>query len=127
MRTPREVSESYWAAECRRDLDTVMAHYLPDATYQDGAGLLVGDTAIRGYYEASIAAYPGLEVEILREFTRSADTSAFEVHAVLTDHDGNRSIIEGLIAITVRDGRMASIRCYEDPLRPESTGGEAAQ
>ena len=25
MRTPREVSESYWAAECRRDIDAVMA------------------------------------------------------------------------------------------------------
>jgi ketosteroid isomerase-like protein len=127
MRTPREVAESYWAAECRRDIDAVMAHYQPDATYQDGAGLLVGHTAIRRYYDASIAAYPGLEVAILREFTRSADTSAFEVHAVLTDHEGRRSVIEGLIAITVRDGRMATIRCYEDPLRPESTGGEAAQ
>jgi ketosteroid isomerase-like protein len=32
MRTPREVSESYWAADCRRDIDAVMEHYLPDAT-----------------------------------------------------------------------------------------------
>jgi len=126
MRTPREVSESYWAAECRRDIDGVMAHYQPDATYQDGAGLLVGEAAIRGYYEASIADYPGLEVTILREFPRSPDTSAFEVHAVLIDHEGRRFVIEGLIAITVRDGRMASIRCYEDPLRPEEAGGEAA-
>jgi ketosteroid isomerase-like protein len=123
MRTPREVSESYWAAECRRDIDAVMAHYLPDATYQDGAGRLVGHAEIRGFYESSIADYPGLEVTILREFVGSPDTSAFEVHAVLTDHDDQRFVIEGLIAITVRDGRMASIRCYEDPLRPEATGG----
>jgi ketosteroid isomerase-like protein len=127
MRTPLEVSESYWAAECRRDVDAIMAHYQPDATYQDGAGLLVGQTAIRGYYEASIADFPGLEVTILREFIGAPDTSALEVHAVLTDHEGHQSVIEGLIAITVRDGKMASIRCYEDPLRPETSGGEAAQ
>ena len=35
MRTPREVAESYWAAECRRDIDAVMAHYNDDATYRD--------------------------------------------------------------------------------------------
>ena len=127
MQTPREVAESYWAAECRRDINAIMAHYQPDATYQDGGGLLVGHAAIRGYYEASIADFPGLEVAILREFPRSSDTSAFEVRAVLTDHRGRRSVIEGLIAITVRHDRMASIRCYEDPIRPEETGGETAQ
>ena len=49
----REVAESYWAAECRRDIDGVMTHYHEDATYQDGAGLLRGQAAIRQYYEAS--------------------------------------------------------------------------
>ena len=126
MRTPREVAESYWAAECRRDVDAVMTHYRPDATYQDGGGLLAGPAAIRGFYEASVRDYPGLEVTILREFVASPDTSAFEVHAVLTDHDDRRSVIEGLIAITVRDGAIAQIRCYEDPLRPEA-GGQAAR
>lgn len=126
MHTPREVAESYWAAECRRDIDAVMTHYLPDATYQDGGGLLVGHAAIRGFYEGSGRDYPGLEVTILREFTRTPDASAFEVHAVLTDHQGGRFVIEGLISITVRDGRIASIRCYEDPLMPESAGGQAA-
>ena len=118
MQTPREVAESYWAAECRRDIAAVMDHYLPEATYQDGGGLLVGQAAIRTFYDGSMGDFPGLTVEILREFTASADTSAFEVHAVLTDHDGARSVIEGLIAITVRDGKMLHIRCYEDLLRP---------
>ena len=124
MPTPREVAESYWAAECRRDIAAVMTHYLPDATYQDGGGLLVGSAAIRTFYEASIRDFPELEVAILREFVGSADSSAFEVHAVLTDHAGSRSVIEGLIAITVRDGKIDHIRCYEDPLIPE-TGGQA--
>src|SRR3954447_6188105 len=67
MRTPREVSESYWAAECRRDLDAVMEHYGADATYEDAGGLRRGEAEIRRAYEESAAAYPGLEVRIVRE------------------------------------------------------------
>jgi ketosteroid isomerase-like protein len=119
MRTPREVSESYWAAECRRDIDGVMAHYHQDAIYQDGGGLLRGNAEIRGFYEGSARDFPGLEVTILREFPRTPDESAIEVHAVLTDHDGRRSHIFGLCVMTVRDGKLSSVRCYEDPLTPE--------
>jgi ketosteroid isomerase-like protein len=118
MTSARDVAESYWAAECRRDMAAVMDHYQPDATYQDGAGLLVGRDAIRTFYEGSMGDFPGLTVDIVREFVNGPDTSAFEVHAELTNHAGERFIIEGLIAITVRDGKMQAIRCYEDPLRP---------
>lgn len=118
MTSARDVAESYWAAECRRDMAAVMDHYLPDSTYQDGGGLLVGSDNIRSFYEGSMRDFPGLTVEILREFVESADTSAFEVHAELTDPAGQRFVIEGLIAITVADGKMKTIRCYEDPLRP---------
>ena len=102
MRTPREVSESYWAAECRRDVDAVMAHYHADATYQDAGGLLRGHAEIRQFYEASARDYPGLEVTILREFPGSADASA------------------------VRDGKFTSVRCYEDPPSAEPPGGRSA-
>jgi ketosteroid isomerase-like protein len=130
MRTPREVSESYWAAECRRDIDGVMAHYQPDAMYQDAGGLLHGQAEIRGFYEASARDYPGLEVTITREFPGSAtaagEASALEVYAVLTDHAGQRFQIHGLNVMTVRDGKFTSVRCYEDPLSPEPSGGPAA-
>ena len=126
MRTPREVSESYWAAECRRDIDAVMAHYHPDATYQDAGGLLRGHAEIRQFYEGSARDYPGLEVTILREFPGSPDASALEVYAVLIDHEGRRFEIRGLNVMTVRDGMFTSVRCYEDPLAPESPGGHAA-
>jgi ketosteroid isomerase-like protein len=123
MRTPREVSESYWAAECQRDVDAVMAHYHEDATYQDAGGLLRGHAEIRQFYEKSARDYPGLEVTILREFVGSPDSSALEVYAVLIDHEGRRFRIRGLNAMTVRDGKLASVRCYEDPLAPEPPGG----
>jgi ketosteroid isomerase-like protein len=125
MRTPREVSESYWAAECRRDIDAVMAHYHPDATYQDAGGLLRGHAEIRGFYEASARDYPGLEVTILREFPGSSDASALEVYAVLIDHEGGRFQIFGLNIMTVRDGKFTSVRCFEDPPSPEPAGGQS--
>jgi ketosteroid isomerase-like protein len=125
MRTPREVAESYWAAECRRDIDAVMAHYHEDAIYQDAGGLLQGHAEIRGFYEASVRDYPGLAVTILREFPRTPDESALEVYAVLIDHQGRRFEIRGLNALTVRAGKIASLRCYEDPLTPEPPGGQA--
>jgi ketosteroid isomerase-like protein len=129
MRTPREVSESYWAAECRRDIDAVMAHYHSDATYQDAGGLLRGHAEIRGFYEGSALDYPGLEVTITREFTgaptAAGDASALEVYAVLTDHAGQRFQIHGLNVMTVRDGKFTSVRCYEDPLSLELPGGQA--
>src|SRR5258707_7112632 len=115
MRTPREVSESYWAAECRRDIDAVMAHYHPDATYRDAGGLLRGHAEIRQFYEASAREYPGLEVTILREFPGSPDASALEVYAVLIDHDGRRFGIRGLNVRTIRDGQFTSLRRYQDP------------
>ena len=126
MRTPREVSESYWAAECRRDIEAVMAHYHPDATYQDGGGLLSGEAEIRTFYEGSMRDYPGLEVTITREFPGAPDASALEVYAVLVDHEGRRFMIHGLNVMTVRDGKFTSVRCYEDPLAPEPPGGHPA-
>ena len=112
--TPREVSEAYWAAECRRDIDAVMGLYHADATYEDSGGLRRGHAEVRQAYEASAAAYPGLEVRILREFTFSPDTSGLEFYAVLINADGGRFKVRGVNVVTVRDGRFVSVRSYED-------------
>jgi ketosteroid isomerase-like protein len=115
MRTPREVSESYWAAECRRDIDAVMAHYHPDATYEDSGGLRRGHAEVREAYEDSARDYPGLEVEIVREFTATSDSSGLEFSAVLIDAAGRRFRVRGVNVVVVRDGRFVSVRSYEDP------------
>jgi ketosteroid isomerase-like protein len=125
MRTPYEVSESYWAAECRRDVDEVVAHYHPDATYEDGGGLRRGHTEIRQAYEASAREWPGLEVRIVREFVHSPDTSGLEFDAVLIDAAGRRFQIRGVNVVTVRDGRFVSVRSYEDAPSLIGTGGAA--
>ena len=115
MSSAYDVSEAYWAAECRRDVDAVMACYHPDATYEDSGGLRRGDAEIRQVYEESARAYPGLEVRILREFTHAPDTSGLEFYAVLIDAAGSRFKVRGVNVVTVRDGRFVSVRSYEDP------------
>lgn len=119
MPTPREVSESYWAAECRRDIAGVMAHYRPDASYEDASGRRVGATAIRQAYEESARAYPGLEVRIVREFTLNAECGALEFDAVLIDPAGTRFRVRGVNVVVVRDGQFVSVRSYEDAPGPE--------
>ena len=129
----RTLAVSYWAAEERRDIDAVMAHYHQDATYQDGAGRCQGATEIREFYVGSVTAYPVLRVAILREYAHmDADTAvdrdaaagarpaagAFEFEAVLTDPQGRDWVIRGVNIFHVRDGRFTSVRSYEDPPAP---------
>ena len=115
--TPREVSASYWEAECRRDIDAVLEHYHADAVYEDAGGRYEGLAAIRGAYEASARAFPGLEVRILREFPTGTQ-GALEFHATLVDPSGVRYVVCGVNLVDVRDGRFISVRSYEDPPRP---------
>ena len=120
MQTPREVSESYWAAECRRDIDGVLAHYHPHGTYEGPDGLRRGHAEIRRAYEDSARDYPGLEVRIVREFAGTTpDSSALEFDAVLIDPTGKRFRVRGVNVVVVRDGRFVSVRSYEEPPTPE--------
>ena len=119
MRTPRQVSESYWAAECRRDIDGVMAHYHADGSYEGPDGLRRGQAAIRKSYEDSARDYPGLEVRIVREFSAGPDCAALEFDAVLIDAGGTRFQVRGVNVVVVRDGKFVSVRSFEDPPTPE--------
>jgi ketosteroid isomerase-like protein len=113
--TPREISEAYWAAECRRDIDAVMDYYHLDGTYEGPDGLRRGHAEVRKAYEDSARDYPGLEVRIVREFTATADSSALEFYAVLIDAAGRRFKVRGVNVVVARDGKFASVRSYEDP------------
>ncbi len=119
MRTPREVSESYWAAESRRDLDAVMAHYRRDGSYEGPDGIRRGHAEIRKAYEDSAREYPGLDVRIVREFMATPDCSALEFDALLVDPHGRRFRVRGVNVVVVCDGKFVSVRSYEDPPMPE--------
>ena len=119
MGTPREVSESYWEAECRRDLEGVVSHYHPDGVHESPGVVAHGHDAIRRMFVENMAEYPGLEVTIVQEFPRG-DWSAIEFDAYLIDHDGGRHRVRGVNVVQVRDGKFVSVRSYEDAPAPEA-------
>lgn len=115
MNSPRQVAEAYWAAECRRDLDAVLAHYHEDAVVTPPTGApLRGHAAIAGFYVDEMRDYPGLEVGIVHE-VRDGDEAALEWEAVLIDHAGVRHPFRGVNVVRVRDGKFESVRAYFDP------------
>jgi limonene-1,2-epoxide hydrolase len=112
--TPREVAESYWKAEESRDVERVLEHFQPDATFHPVAGPLVGHDQIRTFYEGMGDTYPGLEVRIVHEVS-SGDEAALEWEADLIDPGGNRIPICGANFVRVRDGKFTHVRAYFDP------------
>lgn len=115
MQTPREVAESYWAAECRRDLAAVLEHYQPDAVvYPPSGPPFHGRDEIARFYVDEIRDYPGLEVEIVHEVSDGPE-AALEWEAVLIDHEGRRHPFRGVNVVRVRDGKFEAVRAYFDP------------
>lgn len=110
---PHAVAEAYWRDESARDVDAVMGHYHPDAEFVGPGGRRIGHAEIRMYYEASVAAYPGLRVEIDRELALG-NRAALEWRAELTDHEGRKYPASGVNVIEVRDGKFVSVHSYFD-------------
>lgn len=105
---PRAVAEAYWRDECLRDVDLVMSHYHPDGEFQGPNGpRLVGHAQVRGFYEASVAAFPRLAVTIVSEVV-DGNRGAFEFVAELTDHAGRVYPARGTNVVEVRDGKFVS-------------------
>jgi len=116
MSTPREVGESYWRAEARRDVEGVLSHFHSDAVFHPVTGHLVGHDQIRTFYEGMGDDFPGLEVTVVRDIT-SGDEAALEWAAVLIDPAGNRFPIYGVNLVRIRDGKFTHVRAYYDPTK----------
>ncbi len=115
-RSPREVAEEYWVAECTRDLTATLAYYHDDAVVQPPDGSrLVGHREIATFYEQEMRDYPGLEVTIVHDLT-AGNEAALEWEAVLVDHAGKRHPIRGVNIVRVRDGKFEWVRAYFDPM-----------
>lgn len=121
MQTPREVAESYWAAECARDLQAVLDHYHTDAVvYPPDGQPLRGHDEISTFYADELDDYPGLEVTIVHEVSNGSEAS-LEWEAVLVDKAGRRHPFRGVNVVLVRDGKFDSVRAYFDPALIERT------
>ncbi|MGI8702606.1 MAG: nuclear transport factor 2 family protein [Nocardioidaceae bacterium] len=120
MKTPREIADSYWSAECARDLDAVLEHYHPDAIVQPPSGpRMRGRAEIASFYVDEMRDYPGLEVRIVHELSAD-DEAALEWEAVLTDRQGVRHPFRGVNIVRTSDGMFSSVRAYFDPAAIDS-------
>jgi ketosteroid isomerase-like protein len=111
----RDLQASVWDAECRRDLDAVLSHFHPDATFHPaGAPAERGHAAIRQMTEDFYRSYPELEIDILNEWGRGDSSAVFEFRARLKDTQGARSTLDGVCLVEIEDGTFTSVRYYED-------------
>ena len=55
---------AYWADECARDLDRLMAHFTSDAEVVTPDGAFRGREAVASLYQKSFDSFPGLTVDV---------------------------------------------------------------
>ena len=114
MQTAREIAAGYWIAEGKRDTKKVLSFYHEDATFCPPGQKLVGHAQIGGFYDASSAEFPGLEVEITNDFT-VGDQTALEWKALLTDVTGKKYIVLGVNVVKIREEKFEWVHSYFDP------------
>lgn len=111
--SPREVAQSYWAAEIERNVEKVMAHYHRNAVFVPNGQVLVGHDQIRTFYDESCRRFPILEVEIVRDL-RLDRQGVIEWSAALTDYSGRRMAFVGVNIVEIEAGRFREVRAYFD-------------
>lgn len=111
---PRDVAQSYWKAECARDLEGVLENYHEDAVFVTPDGALVGHAEISGFYKATFERFPGLRLEIVHEIS-NGNQGSLEWEAALIDGAGNVFPLRGVNNIRIRDGKFEEVRTYFDP------------
>jgi len=121
MNTPREIAESYWQAECERDLEKILSHYHVNAIFCPPGQILSGHNEIATFYRSSGADFPSLEVEITNDFV-VGDQAALEWTARLTSTAGNKFTIKGVNIVKVRDNKFEWVHAYFDPTVLQSEG-----
>lgn len=113
--TMRDLQQSIWDAECRRDMTALLAHFHPEATFHPAGGSLqVGHAAIQAMTEAFYATYAELAIDIVNEWNGDVGAAIFEFRAHLVDNDGARSTLDGVCAVESADGLVTAVRYYED-------------
>ncbi len=119
MSLARDLQASAWDAECRHDLDGLLSHFLPDATFHaSGQPAKQGHEAIRELTEDFYRSFPELEVDILDEWGDGETSAVIEFRAHLTDPDGNRFALQGVNVVEIENGKFKTVRSYEEAPAP---------
>ena len=111
----RELVESYFAAERRRDVSGVLEHFNADAVVvlPDGRRL-DGRAAIREFYARVYAQLAELDVRLVSMSTEGGLT-AVEWEAALIDRSGEAQTLRGVNVLRMSGGRFAELRTYFGP------------
>jgi putative intracellular protease/amidase len=111
-RAPVQVTLSYFAAEGRRDLDAIVAHFAPDVRFTAPDGTVVhGRDQVRDLYAANLKALPALRVALLDDVTAGA-RSALRWTAEGTGADGARVRMHGTNLVTVAGDVFTDFQAY---------------
>jgi ketosteroid isomerase-like protein len=119
MSLARDLQASAWDAECRHDIDALLSHFHPDATFHaSGQEPRTGHAAIRALTEDFYRSFPELQVEILNEWGDGETSAVIEFRAVLRDPEGVPFALQGVNLVEIRDGKFVSVRSYEEAPAP---------
>ena len=109
---PREVTESYFAAENRRDLAGILCHFAEDVRFITPDGqVLEGRKAIEPFYAANAAAIPTLHVTVVDALS-VGDRGTMEWRAEGRAHDGETVRMRGANVVTVNNGCFTEFHAY---------------
>jgi SnoaL-like domain len=114
---------AYWADECARDLDRLMAHFTGDGEVGTPEGTFRGRDDVAALYRKSFESFPELKVDVKAGFL-GRDAYCFEYSAVLSDPAENHWLVEGINLMRLQDGLICSLRSFEDAPRRLSTQGK---
>lgn len=121
MSFARDLQASVWDAECRHDLDGLLSHFLPDATFHaSGKPAVLGHNGIRSMTEDFFRDFPELEIDILGEWGDGETSAVIEFRARMKDPDGNRFALQGVNVVEIENGKFKTVRSYEEAPAPIS-------
>lgn len=107
-----KLAREYWTAEESRDINAILSYFSKDARWIGPDGVvLVGHDQIRTFYENSAAAYPGLEVEVLRSYGDEHEGSV-EWSAKLIATDGRVLNLSGVNIMKRQDDKFTELTAY---------------
>jgi len=106
--------KSYWAAEGRKDLDAVLAHFAEDAEFVSPTMRLEGCEKIAEFYRGMIDNFRSIEVTPTN-WLEQGDSIAVQYDCRLVRNSGEERKARGFNLFVFRGERFCRLHCYFNP------------